>query len=298
MTYVYMTSWVKMNFGRRACFGQRGLRPSSRWHSSNAAKLVSHVRRSTEKLTGQTEVASAQAQVRGKRNELMTWRQSVSDATARYEEVQHKLRHVYAMKTQLYQAQRRDLAALQAVNTEEEELLAEEQSVTEHLDSTKKKERECFEALGNSILDSHEKERAQSERMKYYSRLGSILGAVFGFLGSNMFLRREVRRHQKLQETKMESFEILLKEFHAPNLADITQALSSSDVRVRQALCEQNERQLDEIRQLVLASKTMSDVHVDDSMFVAPQSTYVVTGLGICVLSYAVCMGSYLLLCR
>ena len=169
---------------------------SQRWHSGKASRVVSYVRSTAEELTGQSDVAVAQAQVRERRNELKTWRQSVADATARYEEVQHQLRHLYAMKTQLYQAQRRDLAALQAINSEEEKLLSEEQSLGEELESVKQHERECFEALGDSILNSHEKERSQSERMKYYSRLGSLIGAVLGFMGSNLFLRREVRRHQ------------------------------------------------------------------------------------------------------
>ena len=55
------------------------------------------------------------------------------------------------------------MAALQAINSEEESLLSEEQSHSENLESLKQSERECFDALGDTILASHEKERAQSE---------------------------------------------------------------------------------------------------------------------------------------
>ena len=110
----------------------------------------------------------------------------------------------------MYQDQRRDLAAIQAVNDEEESLLKLEQSHFLDLENCQQKERECFESLSNAIQESHEKERTRTEQMKYYSRLGSLLGAVFGFLGSNMFLRREIRQHNKTQAEKMDTIETAL----------------------------------------------------------------------------------------
>ena len=104
------------------------------------------------------------------------------------------------------------MAALQAINSEEESLLSEEQSHSENLESLKQSERERFDALGDTILASHEKERAQSEKMKYYSRLGSVVGAIVGFAGSNFFLWREVRTHQRLQVEKIESVEQTLRQ--------------------------------------------------------------------------------------
>ena len=105
---------------------------------------------------------------------------------------------------QVYQEPKTDLAALQAVNSEEERLLNQlEQDHHTALESFKQEERDCFESLSDAIQASHKKERAQSERIKYYSRLGSVLGAVFGFLGSNFFLRREIRRHNQTQAEKM-----------------------------------------------------------------------------------------------
>ena len=254
-----------------------------RWCSSKPPNVVSYVRSTAEQLTGQSDVSAAQARVRERREELKTWRQSVADATARYEEVQHKLRHVYAMKTQLYQAQRRDLAALQTINTEEEELLSEEQSFVESLESTKQKERECFEALGDAIIDSHEKERAQSERMKYYSRLGSILGAALGFLGSNLFLRREVRTHHRVQNEKMECVEEALKGLNNADHAKPMEAqLETSDDSVGQLMAV-TERQL----------KMMEDIRRELLVDEDARRTLLVTGIGIGLLSYVVCMGTY-----
>lgn len=257
-----------------------------RWHGSRATKVISYVRNTTEELTGQSDVAVAQAQVRDKRNELKTWRQNVADATARYEEIQHKLRHLYAMKTQLYQAQRRDLAALQAINSEEEELLTNEQSLSEALESVKQKERQCFEALGDSILTSHEKERAQSERMKYYSRLGSVLGAALGFMGSNLFLRREVRRHQKLQELKLDNLEKTLSKLQAPDSADGSQVSHSGFPQ------EENERQLQLMERI---HQELASLSTHSGSVALDQSTLAVTGLGISMLAYVVCGVAYII---
>ena len=269
-----------MNLARRSIWRPALL--SLRWDSNKASRVVSYVRNTAEELTGQSDVAVAQAQVKERRNELKTWRQSVADATARYEEVQRQLRHLYAMKTQLYQAQRRDLAALQTINSEEEKLLSEEQSLGEELESVKQIERESFEALGDSILNSHEKERSQSERMRYYSRLGSLIGAVLGFMGSNLFLRREVRRHQKLQENKMDDFEKTLKEL-AP--LHTLGALDSLDHRLRQVVQEETSGQLNLLGDIRNDLVSMS---ADESEGSSDQ--FLVTGLGIFVLSYTVCV--------
>lgn len=269
---------------------------SCRWHGSRATKIVSYVRNTTEELTGQSDVAVAQAQVREKRNELKTWRQNVADATARYEEIQHKLRHLYAIKTQLYQAQRRDLAALQSINSEEEELLTSEQALSEQLDSVKQKERECFEALGDSILNSHERERAQSERMKYYSRLGSVLGAVLGFMGSNLFLRREVRKHQNLQELKMDNVEKALSGsvmFQASDSANIVQTLDNLGHGMKQVLQEENERQ-SQLEKVVHELASLSTHSTQRGSVALDQSTLIVTALGLSMLSYVACVVAYI----
>ncbi|KAG8311504.1 Coiled-coil domain-containing protein 51 [Homalodisca vitripennis] len=63
------------------------------------------------------------------------------------------------------------------------------------IDSTE--ERECFTFLSSSVKESHEKERAQAERTKYWSVIGSVVGTVIGVIGSsinNEFKMRELRK--------------------------------------------------------------------------------------------------------
>ena len=54
-----------------------------------------------------------------------------------------------------------------------------------------KGERECFSTLSNAVRDSHEKERAQAEKTKYWSILGSILGTCLGILGTTINNRQD-----------------------------------------------------------------------------------------------------------
>ena len=177
---------------------------------STLSRLISNVRTTGENITGHAEVLLAQKHVKEHKDALKAWRNELALAIQSYEEVQHQLKRLYTRKTHIYQDQKRDLAILQAINDEEESLLFKEQESVAHVEECKQKERETFEALSDAIQDSHEKERAQSERMKYYTRIGSLLGAFFGFLGSNFFIRREIRQYNLQQSQRLSQVEELL----------------------------------------------------------------------------------------
>lgn len=194
---------------------------------STISRAITRLKNTSEQLTGHSDVLQAQQLVKQEKEDLRKLRHELAEAVSSYEDTQKRLKGLYARKTQVYQDQRRDIATLQAINNEEESLLYQEQTLHSKVEELKFKERECFESLSDGIQISHEKERAQSDRLKYYSRLGSILGAFFGFLSSNFFLRREIRQHNATQSEKMENMERTLhsivqssdKEGLAPSLA-------------------------------------------------------------------------------
>ena len=172
-------------------------------HQSGLSRVAASFRIAGEQLTGHGEVLGAQLAVRERREELREARTSLLLATRDHEALQEGLRRVYARKALVYQESRRDLAALKDVHDEEEALLHREEEQTRAVEACRARERESFEGLSEAIAESHEKERAQSERTKYYSRVGSLLGALVGFLGSQAFLRREIRQHLRTQEAAL-----------------------------------------------------------------------------------------------
>lgn len=64
--------------------------------------------------------------------------------------------------------------------TEEHNVLKEERALMEAFQNTEKRERLCFSKLSNAVRDSHEKERAQAEKTKYWSVIGSVIGTLLG----------------------------------------------------------------------------------------------------------------------
>lgn len=66
------------------------------------------------------------------------------------------------------------------LTAEETEVIKRERDLSMRFDELDKTEREIFTALCNSVRDSHEKERAQSEYTKYFSIILSIVGTFIG----------------------------------------------------------------------------------------------------------------------
>lgn len=62
--------------------------------------------------------------------------------------------------------------------TQEHNILKEERAMVAEFQHHERKERECFAMLSNAVRDSHEKERAQAEKTKYWSVLGSVIVSV------------------------------------------------------------------------------------------------------------------------
>ncbi len=208
-----------------------------RYSTGSISRLINNVRDTGEGITGHSEVLQCQEQVQDCKNALKKWRKKLAAANIEYEEVQQQLKGLYVRKTHVYQDQKRDLSVLQAINNEEESLLFSEQKVATSVENCKQNERDSFESLSDAIQESHEKERAQSERMKYYTRIGSLLGAFFGFLGSNFFIKRQITQHNLEQSKPLLQMEETLKPVaHDPLLVKtvetIQQHLNSIDQSV------------------------------------------------------------------
>ena len=83
-----------------------------------------------------------------------------------------------------------------ALITEEHDILKQENRIQDQIDLAEEEERNKFALLSSAVRESHEKERARTERTKYWSVIGSVIGAIIGILGTsiNNYLRmRELR---------------------------------------------------------------------------------------------------------
>lgn len=107
--------------------------------------------------------------------------------------VQAKMKDLHA---QLDKVQRGDEKYL-ALLTEEYEIMKQEKQLQGDLSALEELERTNFSVLSSAVRESHEKERTRTERTKYWSIGGSMVGACIGILGAslNNYLRnRELRR--------------------------------------------------------------------------------------------------------
>lgn len=107
--------------------------------------------------------------------------------------IQGKMKDIH---TQLDKVQRGDEKYL-ALITEEYEIIKQEKYVQTELNAAEELERTNFSVLSSAVRESHEKERTRTERTKYWSIMGSMIGATIGILGAslNNYLRnRELRR--------------------------------------------------------------------------------------------------------
>lgn len=128
-------------------------------------------------------------------------------------------------------------------------LVREEEQQTEKVKLLEKETLTAFNVFSSALRDSHEKERAHGEKTKYWSIIGSIIGAIIGFAGTKinnsakMAKIREIVKESvdttedcknialelcntvKSQTTKYETF-----------LEDLKKILVSSDPKIRDSV--------------------------------------------------------------
>jgi len=163
--------------------------PDEEWYY----KKVSFWMKRYENFVGLTDVKAAQARVVESEKRFIQMQDKRREAQASIAEVQKRIKDIHLEFEKTHRGEDKYLALV----TQEHQVLKEERNLLEEFKFFEKAEREYFSALSNAVRDSHEKERAQAEKTKYWSVLGSILGTCLGIFGTtinNRMRMNELRR--------------------------------------------------------------------------------------------------------
>merc|ERR1712025_763923 len=163
--------------------------PDEEWYY----KRVSFWMKRYENFVGLTEVKAAQARVVESEKKFIETQEMRREAQIKISDVQKRLKDIHLELEKTHRGEDRYLVLV----TQEHQVLKEEKNMQEEFKFFEKSEREYFSSLSNAVRDSHEKERAQAEKTKYWSVLGSIIGTCIGIIGTtinNRMRMNELRR--------------------------------------------------------------------------------------------------------
>ncbi|XP_050411892.1 mitochondrial potassium channel [Patella vulgata] len=177
----------------RQCYASRLL--SSSTASSPTTSIpdrLGPVLQAYEDFVGLTEVKEAQNNVIQAEKKFLAIQEKRRLIQQDMSVIQSRLKSI---STELDKTNRGDDRYLDLVKTEHS-IIREEYEMIENLKGTEKSERESFALLSAAVRESHEKERARAERTKYWSIIGSVIGAVIGIAGTttNNYLRMKELR--------------------------------------------------------------------------------------------------------
>ena len=200
----------RLDYYKEALLNYGAQKTNEEWY----AERVSFWMKRYENFVGLTEVKAAQALV-VKEEKLFVQAQEQRRATQTgINEVQTQLK---SLRSELERTPRGDDKYLELI-TEEHSIIKEENALTLQLQTLERTEREKFSKMSAAVRDSHEKERAQAEKTKYWSVLGSVIGTCLGLLGATINNRMRMR---ELRQIVTDSTQV---NSSAPSVAAITPA--------------------------------------------------------------------------
>ena len=146
-----------------------------------------------EEVTGLKEVRLSQEKVLKAEDRFIAAQDARRDVSKELTVVRERLKDIYAELDQTSRGEDRYVLLV----TQENKVLKDERRLADLFNRYEQEERENFSILSSAVKESHEKERIQAERTKYWSIIGSIIGTMIGIFGSsinNEFKMRELRK--------------------------------------------------------------------------------------------------------
>jgi hypothetical protein len=156
-----------------------------------------------EEFTGMDEVRIAQNRVLEAEEKFVSAQERRREANTLVSTIQSKLKDLYAELDNTTRGEERYLHLI----TQEHSVLKEEKAAVQEFQRYELEEREYFATLSSAVKESHEKERAQAERTKYWSIIGSIIGTVIGIVGSSVNSEMKMKELRKLIRESLQKYE-------------------------------------------------------------------------------------------
>ncbi|KAL3853174.1 hypothetical protein ACJMK2_016739 [Sinanodonta woodiana] len=156
---------------------------------------------SYEDFVGLTEVKEAQHSVTQAENTYRELQEQRRTMQQQLSSIQAKLK---AISAEIEKTNRGTDSYIKLV-TQENEIIKDEKIVINKLELFEEGEKQQFSVLSSALRESHEKERARAERMKYWGITGSVIGAVIGIVGTTVNNHMRMKELRQIVTTSAES---------------------------------------------------------------------------------------------
>ncbi|XP_034235390.1 mitochondrial potassium channel-like [Thrips palmi] len=224
-----------------------------------------------EEVTGLKEVRVSQDKVLKAENRFITSQDARRNISKELAVVRDKLKDIYAELDQTSRGEDRYVTLI----TQEHKVLKDERRLAELFNCYEQEERENFSFLSSAVKESHEKERIQAERTKYWSIIGSIMGTMIGIAGSSINNEFKMRELRKLVKESAQATIASRQEADFPkdlltitnDVKDVTQRLAQEQTNIMAAIQAHSNKMDSEYNKIQKYSENRIHVLSDGTVF-------------------------------